>query len=124
MNMQRFSYSGYICHWQNLYTRGCTVSVDWTTVAELILQCYLQAFNNTRHDFEIQLENASVVQPCDDEPEDAIPNALYHVCLLLLSEIGCMCCVVLMCVLRQCMHQQQACSTAAFRADSKYVVFI
>lgn len=36
------------------------------------------AFNNTRHDFEIQLENASVVQLCEDEPQDAIPRAVYH----------------------------------------------
>ena len=39
----------------------------------------MQAFNNTRHDFEIQLENASVVQLCEDEPQDAIPRAVYHV---------------------------------------------
>ena len=39
----------------------------------------MQQFNNTRHDFEIQLENASVVQPCEDEPQDSIPRALYHV---------------------------------------------
>ena len=39
----------------------------------------MQQFNNTRHDFEIQLENASVVQLCEDEPQDSIPRALYHV---------------------------------------------
>lgn len=36
------------------------------------------AYNNTRHDFEIQLENASVVQLCEDEPQEAIPRAVYH----------------------------------------------
>lgn len=40
----------------------------------------MQQFNNTRHDFEIQLENASVIQLCEDEPQDAIPRAVYHVC--------------------------------------------
>lgn len=40
---------------------------------------FLQAFNNTKHDYEIQLENGSIIKDCPDEPQDSIPQALYHV---------------------------------------------
>lgn len=38
----------------------------------------LQAFNNTRHDYEITLEPNSVIEVCEDD-ERAIPKMQYHV---------------------------------------------
>ncbi len=36
-------------------------------------------FNNSRHEYEIFLENSSVLEPCADEEAASIPKMLYHV---------------------------------------------
>jgi hypothetical protein len=36
-------------------------------------------FNNSRHEYEIFLENSSVLEPCADEDAASIPKMLYHV---------------------------------------------
>jgi hypothetical protein len=40
----------------------------------------MQQFNQTNHDFEIQLERDSIIEPCaDDGDAQAIPDIQYHV---------------------------------------------
>ena len=42
--------------------------------------CHMQGFNNTRHDYEITLENQSQIEVVPEDPESAaIPQIQYHV---------------------------------------------
>lgn len=53
----------------------------------LILENLVQNYNQTRHEFEIHLENASQVEPCPEEAEE-IPQIQYHVrALFCLSQL-------------------------------------
>ena len=58
---------------------------EWLTSAAGCLTCcvWVQNYNQTRHEFEIHLENASQVDPCPEEAEE-IPQIQYHVSAVLL----------------------------------------
>ena len=48
---------------------------------QVLISCAgVQNYNQTRHEFEIHLENASQVEPCPEEAEE-IPQIQYHVSL-------------------------------------------
>ena len=51
------------------------------------LSYLLQAFNNTRHDYEIQLESGSVIKQCEDDGQENIPQVLYHVSTMAISHV-------------------------------------
>ena len=51
------------------------------------LSYLLQAFNNTRHDYEIQLESGSVIKQCEDDGLENIPQVLYHVGIIVTLKV-------------------------------------
>ena len=44
-----------------------------------VFRVCLQRYNTTRHDYELTLDDHTLVELADDEGDTAIPRVIYHV---------------------------------------------